>query len=338
MRHSRPHVNAHAQSPFSGDICVSRAVPITHIHLIFIYLLCCTILMALFTTATEASTTTLQTTSNLLTSPSKATLSVASVTTSTMAQAQVAVQVDTSDATNAAASQVEQTSEQDPIVLAVFIDPNTNVEAKWVELIYQTAFARLGRKVQLLVVPAARASLMADAGKVDGEAGRVANYGEQHPNLIRVEEPILAGDLAVFATTAQPHIREWSDLDDTELRVEYYRGIFLADQKLHEHIRPENLSDSSNPVNSLRKLLRNRIDLYIDSSFIINPLLITPEFIGQPIAQIATLETTINFGFLHKRHKALATQLAIELRHLKQEGQMASLLSQAQALVAHPKP
>ena len=255
-----------------------------------------------------------------------------------MAQAQVAVQVDTSDATNAAASQVEQTSEQDPIVLAVFIDPNTNVEAKWVELIYQTAFARLGRKVQLLVVPAARASLMADAGKVDGEAGRVANYGDQHPNLIRVEEPILAGDLAVFATTAQPHIREWSDLDDTELRVEYYRGIFLADQKLHEHIRPENLSDSSNPVNSLRKLLRNRIDLYIDSSFIINPLLITPEFIGQPIAQIATLETTINFGFLHKRHKALATQLAIELRHLKQEGQMASLLSQAQALVAHPKP
>nr|WP_227257768.1 hypothetical protein [Shewanella baltica] len=49
-------------------------------------------------------------------------------------------------------------------------------------------------------------------------------------------------------------------------------------------------------------------------------LLQTPEFQGSEIIAIATLEELTNYGYLNKRHAALAVNLARELKQMKQEG------------------
>lgn len=59
-------------------------------------------------------------------------------------------------------------------------------------------------------------------------------------------------------------------------------------------------------------------------------LLQTPEFQGSKIIAIATLEELTSYGYLNKRHAALAVNLARELKQMKQEGIFDTYKQQAQ--------
>ncbi|MGI2058010.1 hypothetical protein ACRN9T_12620 [Shewanella baltica] len=206
------------------------------------------------------------------------------------------------------------------ITMAFYEDPKHNFYFKWAELIYTQAFERLGYGFSYQVVPAARASMMADSGKVDGEPGRVFNYGEKFTNLIRIEEPVVDTHLIAFAHNPKIKITNWQALQKSRYKIEYYRGVFLAEQKLKGLIPNERLTESSSPVSSFRKMLRDRIDIYIDTEASSLDLLQTPEFQGSEIIAIATLEELTSYGYLNKRHAALAVNLARELKQMKQEG------------------
>lgn len=206
------------------------------------------------------------------------------------------------------------------ITMAFYEDPKHNFYFKWAELIYTQAFERLGYGFSYQVVPAARASMMADSGKVDGEPGRVFHYGEKFTNLIRIEEPVVDTHLIAFAHNPNIKITNWQALQKSRYKIEYYRGVFLAEQKLKGLIPKERLTESSSPVSSFRKMLRNRIDIYIDTEASSLDLLQTPEFQGSEISAIATLEELTSYGYLNKRHAALAVNLARELKQMKQEG------------------
>lgn len=206
------------------------------------------------------------------------------------------------------------------ITMAFYEDPKHNFYFKWAELIYTQAFGRLGYGFSYQVVPAARASMMADSGKVDGEPGRVFRYGEKFTNLIRIEEPVVDTHLIAFAHNPKIKITNWQALQKSRYKIEYYRGVFLAEQKLKGLIPEERLTESSSPVSSFRKILRNRIDIYIDTEASSLDLLQTPEFQGSEIIAIATLEELTSYGYLNKRHAALAVSLARELKQMKQEG------------------
>ncbi len=70
-------------------------------------------------------------------------------------------------------------------VMAIF-RPENDYLGKWWRLSYSEIFRRLGIKVEFRDYPKKRVSMEADAGNVDGEAGRVFSYADEHPNLIRV--------------------------------------------------------------------------------------------------------------------------------------------------------
>ena len=57
---------------------------------------------------------------------------------------------------------------------------------RWLALIYQEAFGRLGYNLAYLGLPLQRSSMMSDTGKTDGEIARFSNYGWDHPNLVKV--------------------------------------------------------------------------------------------------------------------------------------------------------
>ena len=58
-----------------------------------------------------------------------------------------------------------QTTDKQEITLAYYVDPNSNLYGKWTELIYTDAFARLDIIFTYSVMPAIRASRMADLGR-----------------------------------------------------------------------------------------------------------------------------------------------------------------------------
>ncbi|AAN53814.1 hypothetical protein HRJ35_06055 [Shewanella oneidensis MR-1] len=217
------------------------------------------------------------------------------------------------------------------ITMAFYEDPKHSFHFKWAELIYTHALAQLGYRFSYELVPAIRASKMLESGKVGGEPGRIFSYGDKVSNVIRIEEPVIETQLIAFTSNPNIKITHWQSLTNTGYKVEYYRGILRAEQILNELIPETQLSESSSPITSFRKLLHDRIDIYIDSEISLQILQQTPEFAGQKIQPIANLEPLTSYGYLHKRHNQLAEPLADQLKKMKQEGLFERYKQQAKA-------
>ncbi|NRD75797.1 hypothetical protein HQQ94_21780 [Shewanella sp. VB17] len=221
------------------------------------------------------------------------------------------------------------TADKQHIKLAFIADPSTNLYMKFSELVYIDAFNRLNIDVSFIVLPPLRASNMADLGKIDGEIARHKKYSDAHPNLIRINEPLFNSALSAFTINPAIKIKSWGDIKNSQYKVEYYRGVEVAQQRLSQLVPASDLTDSSYPINSLRRLLRGRIDIYIDAPTIVNALLVTPEFTDKNIQLIATLEEGEVYSYLHKQHAEVAIKLAQTFKVMKSEGVFAAYLEQA---------
>ncbi|NRD72323.1 hypothetical protein HQQ94_03510 [Shewanella sp. VB17] len=230
-------------------------------------------------------------------------------------------------------SSTVQGVDRQKITFACYLDPNTNFYTKWGELVYTDALSRLNIDFSCSIMPAIRASRMVDLGKIDGEMSRVSTYGAKHPNLIRIEEPLVIDKLSAFVSNPSISIQSWKDLQNSQYNIEYYRGMALAHQRLTQYINPDRLSNSSSPEQSLRKLLRGRIDIYIDSNMNLFNLLMTPEFTDSNIKMIAILEESTTYGYLHQHHRELAVKLAVVFRQMKAEGLFDAYYQQAKEFV-----
>jgi hypothetical protein len=120
----------------------------------------------------------------------------------------------------------------DKIVMAAVVSKDTNQLGKLANLIYVEAFRRLGMSMEYVQYPAARASAEADIGKVDGELGRVQDYGETHPNLVRVNESPLFFTVAAFAIDPAIKVNGWESLREKPYRVDYRLGYKLFQDQL----------------------------------------------------------------------------------------------------------
>ena len=218
--------------------------------------------------------------------------------------------------------------------MAFYEDPEHSFYFKWAELIYSHALDQLGYQFSYELVPAIRASKMLESGKVDGEPGRVFNYGDKVQHVIRVEEPIIETHLIAFSNNPNIKLADWQSLTAANYKVEYYRGILRVEQILTALIPEARLSESSSPINSFRKLLHGRIDIYIDSEISSQLLQQTPEFKDGLIKPIATLEAVTSYGYLNERHSQLAINLAAQLKKMKQQGLFELYKQQAQASIS----
>ena len=234
-------------------------------------------------------------------------------------------------------SLIAETADRQKITFAFFDDPNTSATMKYTELVYTDAFYRLNIDFSYAVFPSIRASKMADLGRVDGEPGRVAAYGQKHPNLIRIDESL--GSIAISAYIHDPsiNINSWKDTQNQTYNIEYYRGIAIAKQRLSQYVNDNWLTDSSSPSESLRKLLRGRIDIYIGTKELTTELLATAAFVNSNILITSTLEEFLFYGYLHKSHSDLAIKLAEIFRQMKSEGKLKDYQIQAKQFIQQQK-
>lgn len=208
-----------------------------------------------------------------------------------------------------------------PFVIAADSEPTT-YGSRWMALIYNEAFKRLGIPVRLDYYPLARRVALVEEGLVDGEASRVYSYGNNRPNLVRVEESVV--DLGFSLYTANPALRleRIEDLRSTNYIVEYRRGILICETTLKASVAAERLSDVLTQQQGLKKLLAGRTDLYCDIDVYVLQELQSPEFKG-----VTTVRKVIGIGkavptypYLNKKHAELAPRLAAVLKQMKAEG------------------
>lgn len=216
-----------------------------------------------------------------------------------------------------------------PFVMAADAESHT-VVFYWSRLIYQEAFRRLGLPIEVTNFPLARRAILIEEGAIDGEVSRIFAYADAHPELVRVEEPVMDFTFAVF--TAQPGLRaqKLDELPPTAL-VEYRRGILMCESLLKKTIPPERLSNVVTTEQALKKLLAGRSDAYCDIDAYVTEALRLPDLKGttgvRKLFDIAVMPT---YPYLYKKHVSLAPRLAAVVKQMKTEGLIAAYLKQAE--------
>jgi len=199
--------------------------------------------------------------------------------------------------------------------------PEDSYLGKYWRLIYTEVFNRLGIKAEFRVYPSKRASIEANDGNVDGEFARPYKYADEYPNLIRVEEVLDAVNMSAFtAQDSIPTLKGWDSLKGTNYKVEYRRGFMTTARNLSKVVSIENLSDVTEPVQGLKKLVSGRTDLFVDEELSILTLLQTPEFKNSKIRLAGIMEPFLTYPYLHKKHALLAPKMAEIIKAMKAEG------------------
>lgn len=211
--------------------------------------------------------------------------------------------------------------------LAPFVMATDREEAtftgKWYRRIYAEAFRRMAVPLQIVVLPLARISSELDLGHLDGELSRVYGYATAHPELVRVEEPVLEANLILYGVNPALRIDRPEDMAaGPPLNGEYRRGVAVCENLLKQWLLPANMSSITSTEQGLRKLDAGRTDLFCEFDLAIADAINSGELarLGPFRKVLALGPSTPLFGYLHKKNAALAPRLAATLRKMKGEG------------------
>lgn len=212
-------------------------------------------------------------------------------------------------------------AETKKINMASVASSDSSPTSHFCELVYTEAFRRLGYEFALVPKPARRASIEAEAGIVDGEPSRRFEHNKDFPNLIRVDEPIYTLNISGFSANPKIHVDGWASLKGKDFRVDFLRGILLIPQNLAGIVRPGNLLELNERDQAIKRLLKDRSDLYIDGEAdILNLLKDLDPAKSKKIFKAGVLARIPAYPFLHKKHAALVALLAETMRQMKREG------------------
>ncbi|MBC8158609.1 MAG: hypothetical protein ISR44_03075 [Rhodospirillales bacterium] len=192
--------------------------------------------------------------------------------------------------------------------------------ARFLSLLYTEAFGRLGLEFEYQQLPARRASVLSDRGNVDGELSRVYSYGDNHPNLIRVEEPLYMARSLVLTADPTLEISGWESFRNIGRQVFYRLGVRASEANLFGRIKKENLHavhSVEEGINALR--LRNNT-VFVDAESNLFDTVNSAAFKNSNIRIAGVCNNQTAHLFLHKRHGALASKLSSILASMKKEG------------------
>ncbi len=179
------------------------------------------------------------------------------------------------------------------------------------------AFKRNGIRFKAEHNPSLRSLQKSNSGTVDGELHRVYNFhkvsGGKYSNLLRIDSKILSVWLVAYATK-EININNWQDLK--HYQVAYYLGRKNVETALDKIMPRSQVKAVSNDLQAFKILATNRTEIVISESVngraILNS---STEF--KNIKEIARLNETTIYAYIHKKHKKLGIKIAKTIREMK---------------------
>ncbi len=195
-------------------------------------------------------------------------------------------------------------------------------DGRWLRQVFIEASRRLGWRLEGQEMPARRAELALQRGEVDGEMVRTAAYGEQHPELLRVDAPLMYASFGIYGTDTTGRPQTLDELRRAEGAVLYRRGVVVCEQRLREALPSERLVEISAADNAVRMLARGRARFFcdMDSAFSLS-LANLGDSGAPPLHRLFELGAPMPlYPYLHARHAALTPRLAATLQAMRAEG------------------
>ena len=182
------------------------------------------------------------------------------------------------------------------------------------------AFKRNGIRFHAKYHPSLRSLQYSNSGKMDGELHRVHEFHEvssgKYPNLMRIESKLLSVWLAAFATKSVK-IEIWDDLK--EYNVIYYRGRKNVELFLNKVLPPEKIYAVTTDEQAFRMLAASRTDMVISESRQGNKIIANNPKLSD-IVEIAKLDETKIYAYIHKKHRDIAPIIAGAIEEMKWDG------------------
>lgn len=207
------------------------------------------------------------------------------------------------------------------ITLVGTVGSKESLDGLLLEMIYTEVFRRLNIDFEYISAPGTRATTMVKTGKADGEIHRISFYGDDKPELIRVNESHFSIAFSAFSLNPDLKLSGWGSLKNKDYSVIYRRGVKICETKIPEIIHADNIYVSSKIYTGLRMLLAGRADLFIDSENVIESIIMdNKETFSIKIFNSGIMEEITTHVFLNIKHKSLAPEISTTLKKMKEEG------------------
>lgn len=184
------------------------------------------------------------------------------------------------------------------------------------------AYARIGYGTKILRVPPERALTMADEGIVDGEAARVPVIEEAHLNLIRVPTPVYINTVVAFSKKREIDLSKgWTAL--APYRLGTVRGYKYVEKQTSAY--DHTLASSYGQLFAMLK--NDRVDVAVTEYLETMSSLMNFDF-GDIRLLSPPLARRPMYHYLHRKHADLVPRIDAELRRMKDEGRLKTILEE----------
>lgn len=202
------------------------------------------------------------------------------------------------------------------------IRPQSDPTTQWLIALGTEAFARLGIDFEFIDLPPRRVAHYGDSGKIDGDIGRIYNYSDLHPNLVRIEEHTVVIHFSAFSLDSSIKLDKWDSLRNTDYKVEYRLGIKGSEIGVKSVVDSENQSIAKNIEEGMRKLKAGRTDIYVDTRDFVLKFMESDIYksLNIDLYEVGIMQTISSHMHLNKKYLYLAPLVSEELRKMKSEG------------------
>jgi len=214
------------------------------------------------------------------------------------------------------------------IVLGVTEPALKSPQVQFAKRIYNDIFEDLNYKLKIEALPSIRLAIQTKIGAIDGELIRMSGYGNTHPHLTRVDEPIFEFVVAIYSNDKHLNVASWGSLEG--LNVGYRRGVKVVENELIKVLKESDLVQFTDVPRALRMLSMKRLDAYVGVESITDDYLMSqPEKIVSNIFKVLKPKEDSAHLFLGEKFSFLASKISIALKNMKHSGRYDEIKKQA---------
>lgn len=188
-------------------------------------------------------------------------------------------------------------------------------EFRIAQAILQEIAKKMDLQIELVTLPAKRATLMLKNGQLHAELARLSLYKDQVVDSIKIEEPFSSVPLYSYSLDQSIHIDDWSNLGAHKVVV--VRGQAF----IKTYLEKGTYSEVNSVQAALRFLQAQRADIYIGDVFTATTVLNSPEFKGTKIKRHSLPVASFDaHTFFSEKYPQYAKQYHKALRAIRKEG------------------
>jgi len=223
----------------------------------------------------------------------------------------------------AATAQVQQQQQQQPQTLRIAGLPDVDAQVQVAQRLLGDVYRRAGLSLRLVSLPPARSILAIKTKQVDGEMMRIRSYGDQHPELLRVEPAFYRITVHAFSLLSrQIQVRRREDLLSYSLGV--LRGVSYVPEIAAGH---KALTLAQDNEQLLRMLQAQRIDLTLDG-LLSGRVTLARLGLADTVNISAELGRFELFHYLRVDQRSAAQRLGSTIQRMRASGELERLTTQ----------